>query len=193
MSEKVYKHHNHEQERSNHELEDHNQEILKNLAEKGREAAHEHAENIKDNLEDIRAEALEKSTSTEQVILKQEQEAKEPDTLLLIGKDLKTMKYKRTLKSVQKDLKPAERVLSKVMHNEKVDAASEIAGKTIARPSGFLTGAIFAFVGSSAFLWISKHYGYQYNFLLFVMFFVAGFAIGLLGEGGVRLLHRRKA
>ncbi len=191
MGEKVYKHHSHEQERGGHELEDHSKEILEKLAEKGRESEQAHAEKVKETLEDIRAEALDKSQSSEEMTLSQEESVEEPDAPLLVNADLKNIKYRRTLQSVRKDLKPTERVLSKVIHNQTVDAVSEVAGKTIARPSGFLTGAIFAFVGSSVYLWLTKHYGYQYNFLFFVMLFAAGFGIGLLVEGALRLAHRK--
>lgn len=191
MSEKS--HHSHEHGHDKIELDSTSKEILEKLAEKGRESAEKHAEELKENLEDIRAEAHEKAKSASEVLFKREQEAKEPDTPLLVNKDLKNIKYKRTLQSVQKDLKPAERALSKVMHNEKVDAISEVAGKTIARPSGFLAGAITAFVGSSIYLWTTKHYGYEYNFLFFAMLFAAGFALGLLVELGLRMAHRRKA
>lgn len=191
MGEKVYKHHSHEQELGSQELEDHSKEILEKLAEKGRESGEEHAEKVKETLEDIRAEALEKSKTSEEMVLKHEESTREPDAPLLVNADLKNIKYKRTLQSVRKDLRPTERVLSKVIHNQTVDAVSELAGKTIARPSGFLTGAVLAFVGSSVYLWITKHYGYEYNFLLFVMFFAAGFGIGLLLELVLRLMHRK--
>ena len=191
MGEKAYKHHSHEQEHSSHELENHNKEILEKLAEKGRESSEKHAETVKDTLEDIRAEALDKSKPSEEMVLKREESAQEPEAPLLVNSDLKNIKYKRTLQSVRKDLKPSERVLSKVIHNQTVDAVSEVAGKTIARPSGFLTGAIFAFIGSSVFLWVTKHYGYQYNFLFFVMLFASGFVIGLLVEAVLRLLHHK--
>ena len=191
MGEKVYKHHSHEQERGGHELEDHSKEILEKLAEKGRESGEKHAEKVKETLEDIRAEALEKSTTAEEMVQQREESAQEPDAPLLVNADLKNIKYKRTLQSVRKDLKPTERVLSKVIHNQTVDTVSEAAGKTIARPSGFLTGAIFAFVGSSIYLWVTKHYGYQYNFLFFAMLFAAGFVIGLLVELMLRLAHRK--
>jgi hypothetical protein len=193
MGEKVYKHHSHEQERSSAELEDHNKDILEHLAEKGRESAKNHAEKVAEQLENIRAEAHEKATSAEEVLQKRERESEEPDAPLLVNKDLKNIKYKRTLQNVRKDLSAPERTLSKIVHNPTVDAVSEVAGKTIARPSGFLMGSVFAFIGSSAFLWISKHYGYKYNFLLFVIFFAAGFVLGLLIEGGLRLVRRSKS
>jgi len=193
MSEKTYVHHGHEKDRTNHELEDHSKEILDKLAEKGHESAETHAEELKENLENIRAEAREKAKSAEEVILAHEESAKEPEAPMLVNKDLKNIKYKRTLQTVRKDLKPTERVLSRVIHNETVDAISEIAGKTVARPSGFLTGAIFAFVGSSIFLWVTKHYGYEYNFLFFAMLFATGFVLGLFVELLVRLATRNRS
>lgn len=191
MSEKVYKHHSHEQEHSDHELEDHDKEILEKLAERGRESAAEHAEKVKETLEDIREEAREEASPTEKILNQQEEAAREPEPTLVVNKDLKNLKYKRTLQSVRKDLKPSERVLSRIVHNQTVDALSEAAGKTVARPSGFLTGSIVAFLGSSAYLWITKHNGYEYNFLFFVMLFAAGFGLGLLVEAGLRLSNRK--
>lgn len=192
MGEKIYKHNNAESERSSGELDSNSQEVLDQLAEKGRQSEQEHAQKIKETLEDIREEAKEESAPAAELI-KQEQEAiknNEPANLF-VNDDLKSLKYKRTLQSVRKDLKPTERVLSRVIHNPAVDAVSEVAGKTIARPSGFLVGSIFAFLGSSAFLWTSKHYGYEYNFLLFAMFFVAGFVLGILVELAIRLANRK--
>lgn len=194
MSEKVYKHSSHEQERSSYELESNDKEILDKLAEKGRDSAQEHAEKVKETLEDIREEAKEEATTTEELVRQEEKAIKQSeDTNLFVNDDLKSLKYKRTLQAVRKDLKPTERVLSKVIHNQAVDAVSEVAGKTIARPSGFLVGSIFAFLGSSAFLWISKHYGYEYNFLMFAMFFAAGFILGLLVELALRLTTHKSS
>jgi polyhydroxyalkanoate synthesis regulator phasin len=68
MSEKIYKHHSLENERSSHELEDHNKEILDKLVEKGRESSREHAERVKETLEDIRAEANKEAAETDEVI-----------------------------------------------------------------------------------------------------------------------------
>jgi len=150
MSEQTHKH-NHEQHSGNHEVDNKTKELLEEMTEKGRESAEEHAEKVADSLEDIRAEALDKSETAEDLAAVHEAETEEPEAPLLVNADLKNIKYKRTLQSVRKDLKPTERVMSKVIHNPAVDAVSEVAGKTIARPSGFLAGAIFAFIGSSVF------------------------------------------
>lgn len=188
MSEKTYTHHSHEYGKQA-ELHNHEVEKLDELIEQGRQGRHEHVENV----EQIRAAAHEQAQASNEVLshhLEQEQPAPE---LALINRDLKDLKYKRTLQSVRKDLSIPERAMSRLVHNPAVDAISEVAGKTIARPSGFLTGAIFAFIGSSVFLYIAKHYGYEYNFLLFALFFVAGFFAGLCLELIFRVFRRNKA
>jgi len=183
-------HQGHEQAHNNHEQHKHDSEKLDELIqERARDAKHEHAE----ALDDIRAEAHRKAEKSEDLIsqhIEKDEPAAAPG---LINKDLKALKYKRTLQSVQKDLSKSERVLSKVMHNPGVDAVSQAAEKTVARPSGLLFGGIFAFVGSSIFLWISKHYGYEYNFLLFVLFFLGGFGLGLVLELAMRTLRNKSS
>jgi hypothetical protein len=169
---------------NNQELVDDSREKIDQLLnEKANEAKNNHAEKIEETLENSRAEANETAQTAEEVIAKRESEAEEPDGMpALVNKDLKDTKYKRTLQSVRKDLNAPERALSKIVHNPIVDAISAGAEKTIARPSGLLAGSICAFVGSSLFLYIAKHYGYTYNFLLMSMFFVGGFGLGLLIE-----------
>lgn len=169
-----------EQNYNNHELEYHGKEALDRLLhEKASEAKKTTPEELDEVRQEAQAEALPAATIQEQ----QQHGEAEPDTMAtLVNKDLKDTKYKRTLQSVRKDLNAPERALSKVVHNPIVDALSAGAEKTIARPSGLLAGSICAFIGSSTFLYIAKHYGYTYNFLLMTMFFVGGFGIGLIAE-----------
>ena len=172
----------------NQELENHDSEKLDELiTERARNATNEHAE----KLEEIRQETEAESRPADEVVAAHIEKEEPAAPAGLINKELKSLKYTRTLQSVRKDLKPYERVLSKVIHNPAIDAVSQAAEKTVARPSGLLFGGIFAFVGSSAFLWISKHYGYEYNFLLFLLFFLGGFGVGLVLELLMRVLRRR--
>jgi len=183
------RHNQEKRDEHSNELVDHDGEKLDELVgERARNATNEHAE----KLDEIRQETEAESRPADEVVaahIEKEEPAAAPAGL--INKELKSLKYNRTLQSVRKDLKPSERVLSKVIHNPAVDAVSQAAEKTVARPSGLLFGGIFAFVGSSAFLWISKHYGYEYNFLLFLLFFLGGFGVGLILELLMRLLRRR--
>ena len=190
MSEKTYTHHSHEQEKSSHELKDHNKEVLDDLMEKGREATRQDAENKAERLDEIRNEAHHEARETDDILATHlEKEDPEP-AQALVGRDLKEIKYKRTLQSVQRGLSTPEKTLSKVIHNPAVDAVSSAAEKTIARPSGLLAGSIFAFIGSSVYLYISKHYGYEYNFLLFALLFFGGFGLGLLIELVYKLIKK---
>lgn len=109
-----------------------------------------------------------------------------------VGRQLKDMTFQRTLTRIRHKLPATDKALSKVIHQPVVEAISQVGEKTVARPSGVLGGSIFAFLGSSLFLWASKHYGFRYNYLLFVIFFVGGFALGLALELLIHLARRKK-
>jgi len=170
------------------EAHNHDADKLKDLIEQGKHARHEKAE----KLDDIRAESQEHAVSAQETLSKQSEHDQRPaQSSPLVNKDLKDLKYKRTLQSVRKDLSVPERAFSKVVHNPGIERASEAAGKTIARPSGVLAGGFSALLGGSIYLYITKHYGYSYNFLFFILLFAAGFMFGLLVELLFRLLRRR--
>lgn len=111
---------------------------------------------------------------------------------LYVQKELKEDTWNRTMTRVRKRLPATSRAFSKVVHQPVVDAVSRVGEKTIARPSGLLMGGLCALIGSSFFLWMAKHYGFRYNYLLFFMFFVGGFAVGLIIEMLLWALRRKK-
>lgn len=112
---------------------------------------------------------------------------------LYIDKTIKKLRMKQSLSQVQRELTPLERGLSKLIHQPAVKAASEASAKTITRPSGLLGGGVLAFLGSSGYLYLAKHIGFQYNYLVFTLLFVGGFFVGLLLEMAVRLVRPRPA
>jgi hypothetical protein len=112
---------------------------------------------------------------------------------MYVTKELKQQTWNRSMTRVRKHLSVPSKAFSKVIHQPVVDSVSRISEKTVARPSGFLMGSVFAFLGSSVFLWIARHYGFAYNYLLFFLFFVVGFAVGLIVEALLRVLHKSKA
>jgi hypothetical protein len=112
-----------------------------------------------------------------------------------IDSSLKNITLSRALHSIRRKENVADRTLSKVIHKPAVRIASEAAGASISRPSGMLGGGLLAFAGSSAYLYMARHYGFTYNFGVVVLLFAAGFALGLALE---LLVHaatasRRKA
>ena len=101
---------------------------------------------------------------------------------VIVNAQLKDMAFSRAMTRTRKQLSPFSRTFSKVIHNKTVDRASEAIGKTVARPMSVLWGAIFAFVGSSALLWITRHYGYEYNYLAAILLFIGGAILGITIE-----------
>jgi hypothetical protein len=110
---------------------------------------------------------------------------------VLVNSHLKAMAFSRAMTRARKKLSAPSRAFSKVAHSSIVDKPSEFIGKTIARPAAMMWGAVFAFVGTSTLLWITKHYGYEYNYLLVVLLFVAGAILGTALEGLTYLLRKR--
>lgn len=93
----------------------------------------------------------------------------------------------RTIKQVQKQLPTADRAFSKVVHQPAVEAVSNAAEATVARPYGLLVGGIFSLISSIGVLYICRHYGYEYNFLVGLAAFGGGFIVGIVGEGLFKL------
>jgi len=110
-----------------------------------------------------------------------------------VQKELKDEAYANTMRRVRGQLKPADRMASKWLHNSKVEAISVVAAQTVARPSGLLGGGLVALLGSSIVLFMASRYGFSYNFSLFLVLFVVGFAVGTIVEFVGRLLHRNRA
>lgn len=110
-----------------------------------------------------------------------------------VNRELKNITLGRELKQIRRQLKTPDRALSRVIHQPVVRAISETSAKTVARSSGLLGGAVTAFIGSTSYLWFARHIGLQYNYLLFLLFFVGGFILGLAIELAVwALTHNRR-
>lgn len=185
MSEQLPQHHSPEHHHDNPERERSQEKAhLKELQEKA-----EHAENIpKDAIESIK-KSIESSAVSGKEYGVGEKADKAPSQSLAVTKSLKKTAYKRTLKKVRTQLSAPEKALSTAIHNPTVDKVSEVAGKTVARPSGILFGGIGAFAGSLFLLIISKRSGFTYNYLAFVLIFVAGYFVGLIVELFYRALR----
>lgn len=108
-----------------------------------------------------------------------------------VHRELKQVAYSRSMERIRSKLSRPERLLSKVIHNPGVDAVSTVVARTVARPSGILTGSLCALAGSLALLYLTKRYGFSYNYLIFLFLYIGGYLAGLLIELMVRLLRRR--
>jgi hypothetical protein len=160
------------------------------LHEKLKQDAAEARDN-REHIPSLEHKAKEQALPAEKVGLSEHGHQAEPSTQY-VGRELKNMTLQRTLTRVRHKLSGPDKSLSKVIHQPVVDAVSRVGEQTVARPSGVLGGAICAFLGSCLFLWASKHYGFRYNYFLFFLFFVGGFAIGLVIELMVYLSRRKQ-
>lgn len=143
------------------------------------------------NLEAARKAAAEQAVSaTESASMAAEQPQADQSHSFAVHQQLKTNAYTQTLRTIQRRLPRVDQAFSKVIHNRRVEATSEFAAKSVARPSGILGGALFACIGSSVLVYLTRHYGFPYNYTMFIVFFVGGFGVGLLAELIVRLIRR---
>ena len=173
-------------------------------SEVGAESGKEHLAKLKEQAEKDQAEhaesgkveALKKSVETKAISGKELNPAESGgDTTpsqTFVSRELKEMALRRNLNNARRAMNSPERVLSKVMHNKVVESVSDAASSTVARPSGILGGGIFALLGTSILLWTVKHYGYTFNYLMFLLLFVGGFAVGLIVEFVLHFLLRKK-
>lgn len=114
--------------------------------------------------------------------LKAAQETAQPVTNQTVNRELRQITLRRELKNIRRKLPAPQRALSKVIHQPVIRATSEVAGKTVSRPSGLLGGGVVALTGTSLYLYLANHIGFTYNYGVFLVLFAAGFVLGLLIE-----------
>ncbi len=115
----------------------------------------------------------------------------EPEPIIGTQRALKADAYKHTLKKVRTHLKPSQKVLSRLIHQPVVESISEATAKSAARPSGLLGGGVVSLLGSGTLLYMSKHFGFRYNFFVFILLFAAGFGAGVILEVLFRGLKKK--
>jgi hypothetical protein len=107
-------------------------------------------------------------------------------------KHQKKTAYKKTLSAIQKDMSPASRTFSKVIHNPVVEKTSDAVGSTVARPAPLFIGSLSALVLTSIVYLVTQYYGYMLSGFEWTAAFALGWAIGLIIDWiRVAMLGRR--
>jgi hypothetical protein len=176
-----------EQLRASHEshekIDDAFFEAQRKAAEHERAGKTPEASNSEKSIESILSTIEKTAKTTEELSKHQDTAENRPShTQLKTGHHLRQHGYTQTMKRVQKQLPPTQRTLSKIIHNPAVDAVSTVAGETVARPSGLLSGALFSIIANLLIIGICRYYGYEYNYLIGLLGFVGGFVVGLFVE-----------
>ena len=140
-------------------------------------------------LENIKLKIEEEARPASEVTVEGEGPEKSP---FLISKDLKAKALKDLLRQTRRHLHPASRQFSKIIHTSAVEKVSDVAGGTVARPSGLLGAGLFALLGGLGLLFVTNHYGYEYRFSAFLFLLAMGFILGLITELIYRLLWLKK-
>lgn len=156
--------------------------------ERSREAAKAEAE--RDLIETIR-ERLVRAQEKQEAPKLHKQEGSQSEAAHYSSTGLKEHALNITNKRVQKQLSKPERAFSKLIHQPAVEAVSDAVGATVARPSGLLAGGLMSVIFSLAIFYISRHYGYEYNFMVGLAGLAIGFLTGFIIEGVLKLFRRR--
>lgn len=170
-----------------------NAEVLEKASETGRERlgeelkekAEKASENNHDKLDLARQEALHEATeispNEEEKAPVEEIETKQPKQESPTKKEL-DQNFESTMEDVRKDMSQASRTFSKIIHHPVVDKASDVVGKTIARPNLILAGALGTLILGSIVYFIAKRYGYVISGFEAIGTFILGWAIGGIVE-----------
>lgn len=102
----------------------------------------------------------------------------------------KQMTYKATMRRVEGRLPAYQRGFSRFVNNDRVDKVSNVASKTVARPSGLLGGGVVAFVALLVVTFYASRYGWEVSGSEFVIFVAVGWVLGLIAELVLKLVRR---
>ncbi len=97
--------------------------------------------------------------------------------------------YKFTMRSLQRTMTPVARTFSKVIHNPVVDQVSEVAGKTVFRPSISLGATTAAALLGGFVYFVARSSGFELAGSEFWLALVIGGIIGLILEVGYKALR----
>ena len=164
-------------------------ELLEQAGNERREALTEHLEHEQQSPEQAqheqdvaRHEALELATSQESEQEPEQAPVSEKPRATKPTKHELDANFKQTMTHIRKDMKPASRAFSKVIHNPVVEKVSAVAGSTVARPNLILAGALGTIILCSIIYFVAKTYAYPLSGSEAIATFIIGWVIGAIIE-----------
>jgi tetrahydromethanopterin S-methyltransferase subunit G len=162
------------------------------LEEAHERASHEASKQEVGSIEKILDTIEREATSTKEFkAIEHDSEHKENHAPMHVGHTMRHHGYQQTIKKVQRQLPASQRKFSKVIHNPAVEQVSNVAGETVARPSGLLWGGVFSLIANLVVIIVCRYYGYEYNYLVGIVSFIGGFGFGLLVEAVTRSFSKK--
>lgn len=169
-----HEHKSHEHESRPHALDKHH-ERLRKLHEKAAEAA---TKSIEREITEAR-QAVRSETAHVEATLSPQEKA------MFVPRHTKVDKlhsFNTTMHHVRQSLKAPERTFSKLIHQPMVEKVSEVAGKTVARPSGVIGATFAAALGLLLIYGIARFAGFSLSGSEMPLLLAIGFGIGLFVE-----------
>ncbi|HUC21009.1 MAG TPA: hypothetical protein VMR98_05985 [Candidatus Polarisedimenticolaceae bacterium] len=170
-----------------HETEPKSQGDLERLAvERLKNLEHEHTEHQQDRSEHVE-KAREQLKAAEEARPPAETAPAEPADRPVLTKEVN---YRQTMVSLRHRMKPAARQFSKIIHIPAVEAASEIVGKTVLRPSVTLGATTTAVLLAGVVYFSARYYGFVMKGSEIWIALILGGIIGVTLEGLYKFFRR---
>lgn len=161
----------------NPELEKENKDRMEALRNKLEKGAEQGPEESQESLSERAKEMAEKNAEKESA---NSAEKSTPERNKKITPSEKKQAFKHTMDEARQQMSGAEKAFSKVIHNPAIDAVSQAAGKTIARPNSILFGSVFALCFVVVIYVAAKYQGYPLSGSESILAFAAGWVFGIL-------------
>jgi hypothetical protein len=174
MSEHAPKHEHHgshEHVRHSHEMHKAHEQ-LKSAAEKASD------KNVEKEITEARKAIRQEASHVEMPAPHQEKDIFVPSRT----KVDKENAFKAIMHHTRNGLKKPERTLSLIIHQPVVEKVSEVAGKTVARPSGIMGATVAAFIGLLSVYGVARFIGFPLSGSEMPLLLAIGFGAGLFLE-----------
>ena len=152
----------------------------KSLEKKGHKKSKESLEEIKREAESLAEENAEEASK-----------GAEKEEQVNVSVSDKKQSYSQTMNRVRGRMNPVSKTFSSIIHAPIVEQASELAGKTVVRPSGIMGGGLAAVLGLGFVLFFARRNGFALAGSEFILLLIGGFILGVLFEGLTKVFRRR--
>lgn len=88
--------------------------------------------------------------------------------------------FDREMKDIRTHMPATSRTFSKIIHHKSIEQASEVVGKTVARPNAILAGSTFALIFTVALYFWAKNAGYPLSGFETIAAFIVGWLCGII-------------
>lgn len=176
MSEKLTQKHESGAEKLSESEQQHIERLKKQHETAAESAKNKHEQN---EVENARHEAYERATPTAEYV-KPSSETKSQATPFT--KADKKRSFDTQMHHVRQNMSKPEKAFSTFIHQPLVEKTSEVAGKTIARPSGIVGAASLAFIGLLSIYGIAKFAGFELTGSEMPLLLLIGFGLGIFLE-----------